>query len=62
MVMGPDIHMTQVQPRVSYVFILLWSNNVYIWLYMSIMSCNKWYLHYENFRDYAYGDVVILEL
>lgn len=57
-VMGLYLHMVQGQPRVTYA-VILWYNDLDIWLCMSIISCNEWYCIMTMFRDYSYGDVVI---
>ena len=58
--MGLCLHMTHMQPRVTYLITLLLCNDLDNWLFMSIMSCNEWYYSKTVFRDYDYGDVIIL--
>ena len=59
-VMGLCLHMAQVQPRVTYVITLLWCGDLDIWLCMSIMSCNEWYMHYDYVWRLCFVDVLRL--
>jgi len=59
-IMGSYLCIAQVEIKVAYVIVLLWWDDLGMWLCAWTMSCKDWDVYYVYVRDYAcyYDDIL----